>query len=46
MPAEVLASLPSNEEILAKAEAAKQRAAEAMKLRDAATNSPATPGAN
>lgn len=46
VPAEVLASLPSNEEILAKAEAAKQRAAEAMKLRDAAANSPATPGAN
>jgi len=46
VPQEVLASLPSNEEILAKAQAAKQRAEAAIKLRDAAANSPATPGAN
>lgn len=46
VPQEVLASLPSNEEILAKAQAAKQRAEAAIKLRDAAANPPAAPGAN
>lgn len=46
VPPEVLASLPSNEEILAKAEVAKQRAAAALQLRDAAASGIDAQGAN
>lgn len=46
VPPELLASLPSTEEILAKAEVAKQRAADALRLRDAAASTTDAQGAN